>query len=1104
MKKKHWTTLGLALGVLVLGILVGLMTVGTVAADPTPGVKIQLPRIDVGDVLGTGPWETWIQVQNVSIDDTDTGAIFLGWGDYSGLCPTNDPGVIVHYCQLIRGNAIWTLRTQIASDTKSAIIYTVREDVFMQACSDAELTEHNTDMWREWLKEWEFGTGMDITKDPAVPMTWGPAQGEEVAVTATRYGPNDYGTFVSSTYTGISREMEGDDSAPYEYYAPYVMKGYNGLDTELTIQNSGEVCTSVWIDYMEQGSCAIVYKHHVEQLAPGEAIRLKVPCYTGQIPCGWLGSAHISAEQPLGIIVDETSFDVPCMGVDRGTLLTHRARPKEEFRDGELIEDYKVYADLIFREWSGWESSIQVQNLSRVGLHTFVTVDFMDNSGDEILFLADWVCPTGSTTFYLPIVTDLLPGYVGAAEIQSHGQIDYPGGKTDAQPIFAVVDLKKPDNPLTPEMDAQGGSYNAHPESQKEWVSQIALPFMAKVADSTHPWTSMIAIRNNSNCNKIKPMIHFKDETGTIVCEIPSFWIRPKQVKMFDLNNIGCLYPGYIGAAKVYIEEFEQLCDINGDGIVDQEPLMPSVIVVERGILGLPYGGGGVTTLADTWGDITSIYEGIPYATSIPPCFGDVKGTVQSELGYDSSDRTSNPFPLFEAELYTVDRIVEGPFTADGHAYVDVDCGETSAVVLAGARVELYVLTCQEEFDSDDPLKNGCDAPDVDPDDWAWLEEDDTTTSSAGLYVFEDALELEEGDDPEDDPLTVADESCLPANGCYEEGDEYAYQLKIFVEEPGNTVSYVSDSFARLVDTDTCDVTRDFTIQTTSWGTDLDLDTGEWCETEISGTCFEDELQATTDSTGWYQISHDEEGKPILEEGIHRLKAYKDGFAACTKDDVAIPCNGQVYWNPELRCADIDFSVFVTQEDGSNPVQGADVHVDFGLSDHACVDDNDLDGATDHTGWYTFTDALQLQAGEAVTVTITKDGYDTKVVTSTATLTATLFYTCPGTATYTTTLCGYFTLYGKVEDGGANPYIGYTVKAEGKDTGAVVTPNQPDGDVTDSHGNYALGVSVKDCSDESGYYLRVYTSSGVLVHEKAVVTCSSTDCGDLKPKDITF
>ena len=652
MKRKHWSILGLALGALVLGVIVGLMTVGSVAADPTPGVKIQIPRIDVGDVLGTGDWETWIQAQNVSLDDTDTGAIFLGWGEYSEVCPPNDPGVIAHYCQLIRGNALWTLRTQLSEDVKSGIIYSVSADVFQEACAAAALTEGDYDAWRCWVEEWETGTCEGVGGGWADPPG---AQGEKLAVTVTRYGPNDYGTFVSSTYTGISREMEGDHDYPYEYYAPYVMKGYYGLDTELTIQNSGEDCTSVWIHYKEQGTCQDVYNLHIEQLAPGESVRVgpKELADIDQIPCGWLGSAYISAEQPLGIIVDETSFDEPCVGEDRGVLLTYRARPKEEYRDDQLIEDYKVYADLIFREWSGWDASIQVQNLSRTGQPTFVTVDFLDNSGDEIMFLADWVCPTGSATFYLPIVNDLGYEYVGAAEIESHSQVSFPGEETEAQPIFAVVDLKRPDNPLTPEMDAQGGSYNAHPESQKEWVSEIALPLVTKDADNM--WTSFIAIRNNSNCNKIKGYIWFKDETGRLLCELQIPWLHPKHVKLIDLNNVGCLTAGYVGSAKVFIDDFEQLCDTDNDGHADNEPLMPSVIVVEKGILGATLGSTPEVAANEitAYGDITSIYEGIPYNTNIPPCYGDVFGTVTVRQEHHGFDRAEINGALVSADTFT-------------------------------------------------------------------------------------------------------------------------------------------------------------------------------------------------------------------------------------------------------------------------------------------------------------------------------------------------------------------------------------------------------------------------------------------------------------------
>ena len=296
-----------------------------------------------------------------------------------------------------------TWEGELPEDIESGIVYSVATEEFSAAWDASADALNETESWLAWEALWEEN--------------W---RGEPLTAVVGRSGPNDYGTMVSSAYTGVSRRMEGT-GPPYLYFAPYVMKGYDGLDTQLTIQNSGQECTSVWIDYMDwgKGISGIVHTQHIEQLAPGEAVQVKVPTVSDKLPCFWLGSAHIRAEVPLGIIVDETSFDEPCVGVDRGTLLTHRARPKMELRnvfgDIQVITDTVVYADLIFREWSGWDASIQVQNLSRTGQDTFVTVDFMDNSGDEILFLADWVCAGGSTTFYLPIVTDLGFEYVGSS-----------------------------------------------------------------------------------------------------------------------------------------------------------------------------------------------------------------------------------------------------------------------------------------------------------------------------------------------------------------------------------------------------------------------------------------------------------------------------------------------------------------------------------------------------------------------------------------------------------------------------------------------------------------------------------------------------------------
>ncbi|MFQ5885798.1 MAG: carboxypeptidase regulatory-like domain-containing protein, partial [Anaerolineae bacterium] len=673
MSRRYWLLLSVALG---LGLVIGLMTITSVAGDPIPGKKVQIPRIDVGDVYGTGDWETWIQVQNVGI--TRTGAIMFVWGDYAAehsLCPTNDCGPIGHYCMLIEDNALWTVKDQISLHPiktvkagncegmtltiRSAIVYSVDEDAFDEACDDAGWAEGYTRRWREWKEEWESGTG-EIS--PTLEMTWGPAieEAQDLAVVVNRSGPNDFTTTVSSAYTGVSEDMEGyGPSNAYYYYAPYVMLGYMGLDTEITIQNSGQDCTSIWIEWMEQGTCVVQYTEHIEALPPGESIRIRVPHLPAYgLDCPWLGSAQIRSHQPLGIIIDQASFKEPCPAYNRGTLLSARLRPKGEIRhindETKVITDTAFYADLLFREWSGWTSSIQVQNLSPYNKLTFVTVDFMDASGNEVFYVADWICSKGGTTFYLPAMIDFDVQshglqYIGSAEIQSHRQISAPNERSDAEPIFVLVDLKRKKvfdtdvdrcadvglpapcwRPTLPG-EEQGGAYNAHPFSQKVWQKasdvDIALPFVGLEATGMggQRWTSWIAIRNNSNCNKIQPFIKLKDEVGRVVCEITGFWLHPKAIKLIDLANVGCITGSWFGAARVKLDKehpVEQLCDTDGDGSINQEPIMLSAVVVEKGVGS---------------GDVVKIYEGIPVSN---PCYGDVAGTVkedQNKTGIDGA-----------------------------------------------------------------------------------------------------------------------------------------------------------------------------------------------------------------------------------------------------------------------------------------------------------------------------------------------------------------------------------------------------------------------------------------------------------------------------------
>jgi hypothetical protein len=515
------------------------------------GACIQLPAID-----HKSGWETLIQAQNVG--DEETGAILFFWGEYSGLCPRNDPGPIGVACMRIPENAVWTLKAQIPALARSAIVYSVDKDSFDVACEDAADTVGDSDEWKDWEDDYQD-------------------TGEPVVVIAQRQGPNDYGTVVSSAYTGIAEDMEGP-GPPCQYFAPYAMRQYFNLDTEIIIQNSGQRCTSVWLHYGQQGEdCTFTYSEHIEQLAPGESIRKRVPEVVGM---GWLGSVYVTANEPLGIIMDQTSFPP---SVDQGVLLTYRARPYQ------LITDTLFFADLVWRELSGWEASIQVQNLTQESLPTFVTVEFFDNSGDSILFLGDWVCPAGGATFYLPAIAGLGVEYAGAAVIQSHSQVGYPSGEeTDGQPIFAVVDLKKAG------MDAQGGSYNAYAESEMMGATAIALPFLSRDHQGV---TSLIAVRNNANCNDIKLRVEMRDETGAIVGFVDDFWLRAGHLKLMDLAGVDSVVPGFAGAGIAEVTDVQQLCDTDGDGGVDQTPIMPSVVMVNRGT---------------GPGDVTWVYEGIP------------------------------------------------------------------------------------------------------------------------------------------------------------------------------------------------------------------------------------------------------------------------------------------------------------------------------------------------------------------------------------------------------------------------------------------------------------------------------------------------------------
>jgi len=527
-------------------------------------VPIQLPIIQAGE-----GWETLIQVQNVGF--LPTGAIMFLWGDYSSSCPPNDPGPIASLCsESIPPGSAWTVTGDVLVEAKAAIVYPVSPEQLNAKCQEAQNAVGDTSAWLTWIERWEAE-----------------ARGGPLAVTVHRVGPDADGVTVSGTYIGISEEIE-ETLPPFYYFAPLNKRAHYGFDTELHIQNSGQGCTSVWIEYQGQGVCQVEYADHIEQLAPGETYDTPVHERLGD---GWLGSASIRASVPLGIVVDEWG---------QGMLFTHWISLLDEVNDS-LVS----YAPLIYLS-QGWSARIQVQNLGQTGQPTFVTVKFLDDSGEPVLPLSDWICAGGSQAFYAPSFDVAPDQFVGAAVIESQSHILPPAGdEVPGLPIYAVVELF---NSIT----GEGISYNAMPQDQVEGIEAIALPFLAK---DDGGWSSEVAIRNNSTQNTLHIALDIYDKDG-LVTTVPLV-IEPKHVSYLKLDELEGVPGAFIGSGVM------RVTDVEGDG-----PAMPAAVVVES---------------ASGGGDLTKGYEGVPLIDVYP--FGpEVTPTVTP-----TATNTSTPTPTATA-----------------------------------------------------------------------------------------------------------------------------------------------------------------------------------------------------------------------------------------------------------------------------------------------------------------------------------------------------------------------------------------------------------------------------------------------------------------------
>jgi hypothetical protein len=96
----------------------------------------------------------------------------------------------------------------------------------------------------------------------------------------------------------------------------------------------------------------------------------------------------------------------------------------------------------MYSEYQGWDTGVQVQNLSAVHAAK-VKAYFLDRGGDIITTLVDWICPRGSQSYFLPVIGGLPGNWVGSVRVESQEWWTPGSPAVDAPYVSAVVMLEK-------------------------------------------------------------------------------------------------------------------------------------------------------------------------------------------------------------------------------------------------------------------------------------------------------------------------------------------------------------------------------------------------------------------------------------------------------------------------------------------------------------------------------------------------------------------------------------------------------------------------------------------------------------------------------------
>jgi hypothetical protein len=584
------------------------------------GAQVHLPILDF---MGQqDACDTWIEVQNIG--NIFSKAALVTWGE-PGFCPPQCAGPLKVECTgLLKPGSTWNfLGDQVPGGSKSGMLFSFTAAQLSDLNIDLGFDDIVADVMCETLFFGVVGDCDDYRRFKkaynenldfaGIPMRL--AKGGFLAVDVLRHCDGDVtpNVLVAGKYNGIAGAHLGLYDPVFGGYAYYVPLLYAQQNMEwnsfMYIQNGGLECSSVEIWFKEQDDCLRARICEIFTLAPGETFQFDPNDCVGP---NFQGSAWLRSSQPMGIVVDLFGKDVLMTYIGEPAELNYTFDPRGAFfTQGNQV----AFGPLMYSEYQGWDSGVQVQNLSSVHAAK-VKVYFLDRSGGIITTLIDWICPRGSQTFFLPVIANLPGNWVGSIRVESQ-EWWTPGDPQVLPPnIVGIATLIKYTDAARSDT-AEAIAYNLLPEHKIfDWqiglsggdltsgVGLVAIPSLLKDLVGTGVTTELAITNVVPKPGFTDFAIYIFDQNGLLdfVCQK----LNEKQIEYIDLETWGYINPGFKGSAVISATYWEhEVFDPTGQFLWNLVGL--GAVVIERT---------GTRLGEDVPGDEAAGARGIPFQTT--------------------------------------------------------------------------------------------------------------------------------------------------------------------------------------------------------------------------------------------------------------------------------------------------------------------------------------------------------------------------------------------------------------------------------------------------------------------------------------------------------